>query len=88
MRILLFDVQEIPLGDRFFPVRGITSAQLELRMVTNLISVVDDDTSVRKTTILPIESSGLRTAGFESAELFLKSGPFCDELLLRPFVPP
>jgi FixJ family two-component response regulator len=43
-------------------------------MSTNLISVVDDDPSVRKTTTLLIEAFGFQTAGFESAELFLQSG--------------
>ena len=40
----------------------------------NLISVVDDDESVRRTTKLLIESFGYRAAVFESAETFLKSG--------------
>ena len=40
----------------------------------NLISVVDDDESVRRTTKLLIESFGYRATGFESAETFLKSG--------------
>src|SRR6201988_1338532 len=43
-------------------------------MSMNLISVVDDDPSVRKTTTLLVESFGFQAAGFESAELFLKSG--------------
>ena len=43
-------------------------------MSKNLISVVDDDGSVLRTTMLLIESLGFRTAGFQSAELFLKSG--------------
>lgn len=43
-------------------------------MLTNLISVVDDNASLRKTTILLVESSGFQAARFESAELFLKSG--------------
>ena len=43
-------------------------------MSKNLISVVDDDASVLRTTTLLIESLGFRAAGFESAELFLKSG--------------
>ena len=42
-------------------------------MLTNLISVVDDDAAVLRTTTLLIESLGFRAAGFESAELFLKS---------------
>ena len=43
-------------------------------MSKNLISVVDDDASVLRTTTLLIESFGFRAAGFESAELFLRSG--------------
>lgn len=43
-------------------------------MATNLISVIDDDASVRKTTMRLIESFGFQAAGYESAELFLKSG--------------
>jgi FixJ family two-component response regulator len=40
----------------------------------NLISVVDDDEAVRRTTTLLIESFGFRAATFESAEAFLGSG--------------
>jgi len=43
-------------------------------VLKNLISVVDDDPSVLRTTELLVESFGFRVAGFESAELFLKSG--------------
>jgi len=39
-----------------------------------LISVVDDDESIRRTTVFLIESFGFRAAAFESAEEFLKSG--------------
>jgi FixJ family two-component response regulator len=39
-----------------------------------LISVVDDDESIRRTTTFLIESFGFRAAAFESAENFLKSG--------------
>ena len=42
-------------------------------MLTSLISVVDDDAAVLRTTMLLVESLGFRAAGFESAELFLKS---------------
>jgi FixJ family two-component response regulator len=42
-------------------------------MLRNLISVVDDDASILRTTMFLIESLGFRAAGFESAELFLKS---------------
>jgi len=44
----------------------------------NLISVVDDDESVRRTTALLIESFGFRAAAFESAETFLNSGHLHD----------
>ena len=43
-------------------------------MTKGLISVVDDDESVRRTTTFLIESFGFRSAAFESAEIFLKSG--------------
>ena len=42
-------------------------------MSGNLISVVDDDESIRRSTRLLIESFGYRAAVFESAEIFLKS---------------
>ncbi len=42
-------------------------------MTKNLISVVDDDESIRRTTTFLIESFGFRAAAFESAESFLKS---------------
>ena len=44
-------------------------------MVSNLISIVDDDESVRRTTKLLVESFGYRASVFESAESFLK----CDQ---------
>jgi FixJ family two-component response regulator len=44
----------------------------------NLISVVDDDESVRRATTLLIESFGFRAAAFESAETFLRSGHLDD----------
>jgi FixJ family two-component response regulator len=40
----------------------------------DLISVIDDDESVRRTTTRLIESFGFRAAAFESAEDFLGSG--------------
>src|SRR5438270_13686123 len=42
-------------------------------MLKHLISVVDDDESIRKSTSLLIESFGLEAAAFESAESLLKS---------------
>lgn len=47
-------------------------------MIRNLVSVVDDDESVRRTTTLLIESFGFRAAAFESAESFLRSGEVGD----------
>lgn len=47
-------------------------------MTENLISIVDDDESVRRTTTLLIESFGFRAAAFESAETFLRSGHLHD----------
>jgi FixJ family two-component response regulator len=44
----------------------------------NLISVIDDDESVRRTTTRLIESFGFRGAAFESAENFLGSGHLND----------
>jgi len=48
----------------------------------NLISVVDDDESVRRTTTLLIESFGFRAAAFESADGFLRSGQLHDTACL------
>jgi FixJ family two-component response regulator len=39
-----------------------------------LVSIVDDDISVRGSTLRLLASSGLRVEAFESAEAFLKSG--------------
>jgi len=50
----------------------------EMRVAKNLISVVDDDESIRRTTTLLIEFFGFRAAAFESAEGFLKSGQLHD----------
>jgi FixJ family two-component response regulator len=46
----------------------------EFEPMQGLVSVVDDDESVRRTTTFLIESFGFRAAAFESAEEFLKSG--------------
>ncbi len=51
-------------------------------MAKNLISVVDDDESIRRTTTLLIESFGLRAVAFDSAEGFLKSGQLHDTACL------
>ena len=47
-------------------------------MARNLISVIDDDESVRRTTTRLIKSFGFRAAAFESAENFLGSGHLND----------
>ena len=47
-------------------------------MIPKLISVVDDDASVGRTTKLLIESFGYQAAVFESAESFLKSDQLYD----------
>jgi FixJ family two-component response regulator len=47
-------------------------------MTSGLISVVDDDESIRRTTTFLIESFGFRAAAFESAGNFLKSGQLHD----------
>jgi FixJ family two-component response regulator len=46
---------------------------VELRLNRKLISIVDDDESIRRTTTLLIQSFGLEAAAFESAEVLLKS---------------
>ena len=50
----------------------------EFEATKDLISVVDDDESIRRTTTLLIESFGFRATAFESAESFLKSGQLHD----------
>ena len=47
-------------------------------MTRGLISIVDDDESIRRTTTFLIESFGFRAAAFESAETFLKSAQLHD----------
>ena len=57
--------------------QSIRSALLEFdrepEVAKNLISIIDDDESVRRTTTRLIESFGFRAAAFESAEKFLSS---------------
>jgi FixJ family two-component response regulator len=54
----------------------------EFRMAKNLISVVDDDESVRRTTTLLIESFDFRAAAFDSADSFLRSSQLNDTACL------
>ena len=51
-------------------------------MAKKLISVVDDDESIRRTTTRLIESFGFRAAAFESADSFLRSGQLRDTACL------
>lgn len=51
-------------------------------MTRNVISVVDDDESVRRSTSLLIESFGFRAATFESAQSFLNSKELLDSYCL------
>jgi len=51
-------------------------------VASNLISIVDDDESVRRTTALLIRSFGFRAEAFESAESFLNSGDLNDTCCL------
>ncbi|PYV63962.1 MAG: two-component system response regulator [Acidobacteria bacterium] len=46
---------------------------VQSRARRNLISLVDDDESIRRTTTLLIQSFGFQAAAFESAERFLQS---------------
>ena len=70
------------LGKPFNDEELLQAVRLALRgefgATKNLISVVDDDESVRRTTTLLIESFGFRAAAFASAESFLKSGQLHD----------
>jgi FixJ family two-component response regulator len=54
----------------------------EFRVARKVISVVDDDESVRRTTTLLIESFGFRAAAFESADAFLRSTQLHDTACL------
>ena len=55
-----------------------SALRCEFGVTKNLISIVDDDESVRRATTLLIESFGYRAAAFESAESFLRSGQLHD----------
>jgi len=62
-----------PFTDELFlqTIRAALGRQVGVRK--DLISLVDDDTSVRRSTTLLIESLGFRAAAFETAESFLES---------------
>jgi FixJ family two-component response regulator len=66
------------LGKPFHDEELLQAVRLALRgkleATKNLISVIDDDESVRRTTTLLIESFGFRAAAFASAKGFLESG--------------
>jgi FixJ family two-component response regulator len=70
------------LGKPFNDEELLQAVRLALRgkfgATKNLISVIDDDESIRRTTTLLIESFGFRAAAFESAESFLKSDQLHD----------
>jgi len=56
----------------------IAASSGQVGVSTDLISLVDDDASVRRSTTLLIESLGFRAAAFESAERFLESDQLHD----------
>jgi FixJ family two-component response regulator len=67
-----------PFGDEQLLQTLRSALRLEFGVAKNLISVVDDDESIRRTTTRLIESFGFRAAAFESAEGFLKSSQLHD----------
>lgn len=71
--IVLSGTQNPPTLNRFPFHLGISSAHWRFKVARNLVSVIDDDESVRRSTKLPIESFGFQGAAFESAEDFLSS---------------
>jgi FixJ family two-component response regulator len=62
-----------PFGDEQLLQTLRSALRGEFGVAKNLISIIDDDESVRRTTALLIESLGFRAAAFESAEKFLSS---------------
>jgi FixJ family two-component response regulator len=62
-----------PFGDEQLLQTIRSALRGEFGVAKDLISIIDDDESVRRTTIRLIESFGFRAAAFESAERFLSS---------------
>ncbi len=62
-----------PFGDEQLLQTIRSALRGDFGVAKNLISIIDDDESVRRTTIRLIESFGFRAAAFESAERFLSS---------------
>jgi FixJ family two-component response regulator len=77
-RIVLFSTRIYQRPIDFFFCCEYLERSGEFKVIENLISIVDDDESVRRTTTLLIESFGFRAAAFESAEAFLSSGRLHD----------
>jgi FixJ family two-component response regulator len=67
-----------PFGDEQLLQALRSALRVEFGAAKNLVSVVDDDESIRRTTTRLIESFGFRAAAFESAEGFLKSDQLRD----------
>jgi len=63
-----------PFGDEQLLQTIRSALRGEFGVAKNLISIIDDDESVRRTTTRLIESFGFRGAAFESAERFASSG--------------
>jgi FixJ family two-component response regulator len=70
------------MPNRFFSRLQISSLPWGFRVPSNLISVVDDDESTRRSTVLLINSFGFQAAGFESAEKLLQSGQLGETVCL------
>jgi FixJ family two-component response regulator len=71
-----------PFGDEQLLQTIRSALRGEFGVAKNLISIIDDDESVRRTTALLIESLGFRAAAFESAEKFLSSDHLNDAACL------
>jgi FixJ family two-component response regulator len=71
-----------PFGDELLLQTIRAALRRKFGVTKALISVVDDDESVRRTTTLLIESFGYRAAAFESAESFLRAAKLDDTACL------